>query len=871
MSVVLLISLLPVYAGADGLREDTHVYEVGTAAELYNAASEISANDYTATIKLKNDITLDNWELKFTAGETTIIGGGNTLFMDQPHNRGIDLTKNAVLNLCLPDKTDSLTLSNGSKDNNLSEAIISLLNNAVLNIYDGALICESRSAATPAGIQLEGKSVLNMYGGVLRNLRSQPLAGGIWLSDSASFNMFGGVIENCENYSQYGDGGGVIITDSASMIMTGGVIRNCNSKYGSGAGICVYPYGDATVSIGKDAEITGNTAGTYGGGILYYNDYMGGGSLTIADGAKIHNNTSDVAGDDIVFVNLLEASMNLGNVGSELVLESDDTVIDGWYDDGTEDDADGNPIRYSSGNAVAVEPGVYTEVLALKAAHGAGITVSFDPNGGDGEMDPLTVGIGVETELPACTFTRDNYVFSGWNTKADGTGTAYPDEGKVTLSSADGGTVTLFAQWNKIITVSISGSTSEKTYSGTIQKNDEYTISISIAGETVDIEELPEGITVLVDPVGVGDTFASGIDAGTYTATVKARLAGSADGYVFGPEGEPCDLRLIIKPAILTVTTMSAARAYNGEPLTAPGKIDGLVSVNGVQETVSFTVTGSQTKIGVSDNTYRLVWNGTAKESNYTIEEDIGLLMVLKKSPPASDPEPAPIPVPVPADLNGEDHFAYVNGYPDGTVRPGASITRAEVAVMFFRLLKDDVRNAELTVENGFIDVSEDQWFNTAVSTLAKMGIITGYPDGTFRPGQTITRAEFAALAARFDKSADPPDAGFSDISGHWAYDEITKAAANGWVDGYPDGSFRPDRTISRAEAMALMNRVLNRDPADITDLLEGMLIWPDNADTSAWYYIDVQEATNGHKYERVTKPTEKWTALEVSRDWTQI
>ena len=226
---------------------------------------------------------------------------------------------------------------------------------------------------------------------------------------------------------------------------------------------------------------------------------------------------------------------------------------------------------------------------------------------------------------------------------------------------------------------------------------------------------------------------------------------------------------------------------------------------------------------------------------------------------------------PTPPDLNGDDHFAYVIGYPDGCVHPEAEITRAEAVTIFFRLLKDDVRNKYWSETNSFSDVSEGQWFNHAVSTLAKMGIVSGYPDGTFRPGETITRAEFVALAARFDAAAEAPIADFSDISGHWASIEIAKAAANGWINGYPDGSFKPDQKINRAEAMALVNRVLNRDPADPDDLLNNMIKWPDNMDTTTWYYLDVQEATNSHTYERVTKPTETWVLLEQPRDWAAL
>ena len=222
--------------------------------------------------------------------------------------------------------------------------------------------------------------------------------------------------------------------------------------------------------------------------------------------------------------------------------------------------------------------------------------------------------------------------------------------------------------------------------------------------------------------------------------------------------------------------------------------------------------------------------------------------------------------------LNNTDHFAYIVGYGNGEVRPQNSITRAEVAAIFFRLLEDDVRDANYTRQNKFTDVSNDAWYCSAVSTLSAMGIISGYPDATFRPNASITRAEFAAIATRFDVNGDKTPASFNDIADHWAKDEIAVAANNGWVNGYEDGSFRPQNKITRAETMSLVNRVLNRKPETAEDLLENMAKWTDNADTNAWYYLAVQEATNSHYYEyKENSQYEKWTELRETRDWSEL
>ena len=223
----------------------------------------------------------------------------------------------------------------------------------------------------------------------------------------------------------------------------------------------------------------------------------------------------------------------------------------------------------------------------------------------------------------------------------------------------------------------------------------------------------------------------------------------------------------------------------------------------------------------------------------------------------------------VPDMLNGDDHYAYVIGYPDGNVHPQGNISRAETATIFFRLLKADTRDGNLTAENVFADVANGKWFNKAVSTMAKLGIVKGRSVETFAPDAPITRAEFAAICARFNTKPTNTSNSFSDISGHWAEAEIERAVAFGWIAGYPDGTFRPDTYITRAEAMTMINRVLCRMPQDEKDLLRTMVVWPDNKPTD-WYYLAVQEATNSHEFERKGAVNEKWTKLTSAPDWTR-
>jgi len=223
----------------------------------------------------------------------------------------------------------------------------------------------------------------------------------------------------------------------------------------------------------------------------------------------------------------------------------------------------------------------------------------------------------------------------------------------------------------------------------------------------------------------------------------------------------------------------------------------------------------------------------------------------------------------VPSMLNGDDHYAYIQGYADGTVRPNAKITRAQVATIFFRLLDEDVRSDYLTTYNTFPDVNADYWANTAISTMASLGVINGRNSGLFDPDAYITRAEFAAICARFDDSNVSGFDSFTDTFGHWAEEEIGRAAALGWIQGYDDGTFRPNQYITRAQAVTMINRVLCRLPEDEDDLLPGMSVWTDCREGD-WCYLAIQEATNSHDYVTKDRVYETWTDLNRAPDWSR-
>ena len=222
----------------------------------------------------------------------------------------------------------------------------------------------------------------------------------------------------------------------------------------------------------------------------------------------------------------------------------------------------------------------------------------------------------------------------------------------------------------------------------------------------------------------------------------------------------------------------------------------------------------------------------------------------------------------VPA-LFTDNHYAYIVGGPDGTVRPNDSMTRAGVATIFFRLLKDSVRDTNLLTGCTYTDVPDGHWANTAISTMTGLDIVRGYDAAAFGPGDPITRAQFAAICARFDTGKSNGSRTFSDIEGHWAKAYIERAAELGWISGFQDGTFRPDAYITRAQAVTMINRMLNRVPEDPSDLLPGMNVWPD-CGPGDWFYLAIQEATNSHDYRRKAGSYETWTDLNANPDWTR-
>mgnify|MGYP000342658564 CR=1 FL=1 len=389
------------------------------------------------------------------------------------------------------------------------------------------------------------------------------------------------------------------------------------------------------------------------------------------------------------------------------------------------------------------------------------------------------------------------------------------------------------------ITVEITGNSDSVVYDGTEHSVKDYTVKISDSRYTEK------------DFTFSGKALASGVNAGTYEMGLKADQFKNTNARFKNVE-------FVIKAdGVLTITqrplTITAGSAEGIAPVTCDKyTVEGLATGDKVD---SVKITGIQSEPGESPNVASdaVIKNAKGEDvtANYKITYVNGVLKAIEV-------------------LNKEIHFNYVIGYTDGTIRPNNDISRAEVATIFFRLLTDEARTQYDKTTSSFSDIKDGAWCCRAVSTLTNMGIIKGYTDGTFRPNADITRAELATIIARFAK-LDVNTKTFSDITGHWAQKSIELAAGNGWINGYEDGTFRPNKSIIRAETFAMINRVLDRQTESVSDLLptSEMNMWSDNLNENAWYYKDVQEATNYHKCDRVGDSVyEKWTEKVPDIDW---
>ena len=458
-------------------------------------------------------------------------------------------------------------------------------------------------------------------------------------------------------------------------------------------------------------------------------------------------------------------------------------------------------------------------------------TLTFETNGGSA-IDPVTVRHGNAVARPADP-TKDKYTFIGWYVDPEFT----EEYDFATVLEAD---KTIYAKFE--LTSTPIG-------------------DIYVRYDVLHIKQLPDGSYDLANAEvehlsAKKDTTVTAVVkdySATHHINVNSTLSKLTDTAIQpypGADGKPVYTILSVYYDLdfhtLTFDTMGGSRidpvtVRHGNAVAKPKD-----PVNG-----GYIFDGWYT-----DKTYRTPYNfATVLTQDTTIYAKWFLIalpgVTIKKATPK---------------LNTSDHFAYVQGYPDGTVKPTGNITRAETAAILFRLMDEGSRKTYYSTKSGFRDVATGSWYNTYVATLNNAGVITDSSNGYFRPNEAITRAELAAMLANFTETAGAANY-FNDVSAsYWAANAIAICAKLGWITGYPDGSFRPDKNVTRAELMAMINRATGRAPKSADAFLPGMKTWSDNT-ADKWYYLDVQEATNSHSY--TVKDSEKWTALNADPNWS--
>ena len=417
-------------------------------------------------------------------------------------------------------------------------------------------------------------------------------------------------------------------------------------------------------------------------------------------------------------------------------------------------------------------------------------TVTYDGNGADSgkTTDPTAYAAGAKATVKENNYTRGGYTFTGWNTKADGSGDSYKTGDWITMT----GSVILYAQWTRN---SSHGGDDDDKYFFAIQKVDAQD-GHALNGAKFELYQLDKNDRIVNRRV------------------VETTQQSNKNG--------------------IALFSVDNKKSY-----------DGIWYYAEVSAPEGYVLDRTEYEINDKDFSDSL---STAVKYADTVRNYRGTTPDL---------------------LNDSDHFAYVIGYMDGNVRPYGLISRAETTTIFFRLLKDSVRDANLLTGCTYTDVADDYWANTAISTMTGLGIVQGRSTTTFDPKAPITRAQFAAICARFDTGKSNGEQTFSDIQGHWAEKYIQRAAELGWIKGFEDGTFRPDTYITRAQAVTMINRMLNRVPEDPSDLLPGMNVWPD-CSPSDWFYLAIQEATNSHDYRHKAGSYETWTGLNADPDWTR-
>ncbi len=781
--------------------------------------------------------------------------GGDTLFTATPASfemNGGKITGNKALDygggiVTFPQRSQKITI-------NINKGEIS--GNKVTRGSGGAV-------ATFYGV-----TELNIKGGTLTENSAQYFGGGVFLYGTTNVTISGGTIS--ENKASAG-GGVCLYTDSA-VTQTGGSIENNTANVGGG--VCGGVYSGTYTMTGGVIKDNNNSLteearlSTRGDGVYVGTAFNLGNNAEISTNNDVYLTAGDSISKEGRYINVISPYTG-ASTAKPIQIHSEDRTVENT-EIGTQlvrymTDAGGEAAAATAdADGIFVPSWKMQEGLAIGQSRAAGKTdwmtyvpavkIQYQWVSTDNPTDVTPpandyIRTGRTYTAKAQQNSHQGYTFDGWYT--DTTCTVPYVNGTVLNTDT-----VLYGRWkaehgNLSVAKTVAGN------NGDTSKAFNFTVTLGDTGINGTFGEMTfaDGVATFVLKHGESKT-ASGLPAGiTYTVT---EAEADKDGYTTTSVNASGSIIKDDTAAVTFTNTRNSSSSHHSTRYTLHYESNGGTAYK--DERYS-----SGTKVTLDKTPTRESYTFTGWYADKALTQKITSVTMNSDKTVYAGWEATG----VPDKLNGDDHFAYVIGYPDGKVHPKGNISRAETATIFFRLLKAEVRDGNLTAENTFTDVTDGQWHNKAISTMAKLGIVKGRRADSFDPDASITRAEFAAICARFNTKPVENSGSFSDISGHWAENEIERAAAFGWISGYPDGTFRPDARITRAEAMTMINRVLCRMPQSESDLLDSMVTWPDN-EPSDWHYLAVQEATNSHDFNRQGEVGESWTKLTSVPDWTR-
>ena len=710
-----------------------------------------------------------------------------------------------------------------------------------------------------------GVTELNIKGGTLTGNSAYQFGGGVFLYQATNVTISGGTIS--ENKALRG-GGGVCLREGSAVKQTGGSIENNVAKVGGGIYSGTYTMTGGVIKDNNNSLTEAARLSTLGDGVFVGTAFNLGNDAETSTNNDVYLTAGDSISKEGRYINVISPYTG-ASTAKPIQIHSEDRTVENT-EIGTQ------LVRYTTdaggetAAAKADEDGIFVpswkmqEGLAIGQSKAAGKTdwmtyvpavkIQYQWVSTDNPTDVTPpandyIRTGRAYTAKVQQDSHQGYTFDGWYTDTS-CSVPYVDG---TVLNAD---TVLYGRWtaahgNLSVTKTVAGN------NGDTSKAFNFTVTLGDTGINGTFGEMTfaDGVATFVLKHGESKT-AVGLPAGiTYTVT---EAEADKDGYTTTSVNASGSIIKDDTAAVTFTNTRNSSSSHHSTRYTLHYESNGGTAYK--DERYS-----SGTKVTLDKTPTRESYTFTGWYADKALTQKITSVTMNSDKTVYAGWEATG----VPDKLNGDDHFAYVIGYPDGKVHPKGNISRAETATIFFRLLKADIRDGNLTADNEFSDVSDGQWHNKAVSTMAKLGIVKGRRADRFDPDASITRAEFAAICARFNTKPVENNGSFSDISGHWAENEIERAAAFGWISGYPDGTFHPNARITRAEAMTMINRVLCRMPQSESDLLDSMVTWPDNK-PSDWHYLAVQEATNSHDFDRQGEVGESWTKLTSVPDWKQ-